>query len=318
MKISYTSNRLLIFIIFTACLCLFFAIQKKIHDNDSSLSDLKLDKLPNEDEVLKLFQHWKNHHERVYNDLDVMANKFEIFVSNLKYIVETNAKRESTESSLLGLTDFADLSFMEFKETYLTMTPDTVDIVNDYDNDEKKKLQDLSVKEVLDCTPEPNNCSGGSSFDAFNWVIGNKGLALESDYASYKPVKGVCKSKESRNSPISAIHSFQHVAQSDEALLCAIVNQPITLYFYVTKDFQHYHNKIYEGPNCPVDSTDVTHAMLIVGYGSVEEGKDYWIVKNTWGKRWGRTGYALVRRNTKKKYGVCGINAWASFPVKND
>ncbi|CAI8591021.1 unnamed protein product [Vicia faba] len=190
------------------------------------------------------------------------------------------------------------------------MTPDTVDIVNDYDNDEvtcsnppsyldwrkegavtsvkkqrtcgscwafaavgaiegivaikKKKLQDLSVKEVLDCTPEPNNCSGGSSFDAFNWVIGNKGLALESDYASYKPVKGVCKSKESRNSPISAIHSFQHVAQSDEALLCAIVNQPITLYFYVTKDFQHYHNKIYEGPNCPVDSTDLRRKFILL------------------------------------------------------
>lgn len=144
MRISYTSNRFLLFIIFTACLCLFFAIKKKnpTHlnkysnyeiptNNYISTSGLKLDKLLNEDEVIKLFQQWKKEHGRVYNDLEEMATKFEIFVSNLKYIVETNSKRDSPHSSLLGLNKFSDLSFMEFKEKYMTVYTDTMDIAND-------------------------------------------------------------------------------------------------------------------------------------------------------------------------------------------
>ncbi|KAL5096854.1 hypothetical protein RYX36_001181 [Vicia faba] len=90
----------------------------------------KLDKLPNQDEAIELFQVWMKEHERVYSDLEETAKKFGIFVTNLKYITESNAKRDSSHSVLLGLTKFADLSFMEFNETYMTMNTDTIDIAN--------------------------------------------------------------------------------------------------------------------------------------------------------------------------------------------
>lgn len=148
MRISFTSNRFRFFIIFTACLCIYFAIQKKkTNENEdivsissrfeiptskyTSILGPKLDKLPNQDEAKQLFQLWKKEHGRVYRNQEEMEKKFEIFVSNLKYIVETNAKRDSPYSSLLGLTKFADLSFMEFKEKYMSMNTDTMDIVND-------------------------------------------------------------------------------------------------------------------------------------------------------------------------------------------
>jgi hypothetical protein len=68
---------------------------------------------------------------------------------------------------------------------------------------------------------------------------------------------------------------------------------------------------IFDGP-CP---TSLDHAVLIVGYGS-EGGKDYWIVKNSWGERWGMKGYMHMHRNTGTSSGICGINMMASFPTK--
>ena len=45
--------------------------------------------------------------------------------------------------------------------------------------------------------------------------------------------------------------------------------------------FQMYRSGIYEEQSC--SSSGVDHVVQIVGYGSVG-GKDYWIVKNSWGK----------------------------------
>ncbi|CAK8530693.1 unnamed protein product [Lathyrus sativus] len=151
MKTSYISNRFLIFIIFTACLCIYFAIQMiKTNENKdipiseySSILGPKLDKLPNQDDVIQLFQLWKKDHGRVYSDIKEMAMKFDTFVSNLKYIVETNAKRYSPNSAFLGLTNFADLSNKEYKERYMTLKTGAMDIWNDDD------IQDVT------CTDPP-------------------------------------------------------------------------------------------------------------------------------------------------------------------
>lgn len=73
-----------------------------------------------------------------------------------------------------------------------------------------------------------------------------------------------------------------------------------------------FHSQgIFTGP-C---STALDHAVLIVGYGS-DNGADYWIVKNSWGKNWGMNGYMHMFRNSGDSQGVCGINMMPSFPTK--
>ncbi|KAM3284939.1 hypothetical protein P3S67_023738 [Capsicum chacoense] len=79
-------------------------------------------------------------------------------------------------------------------------------------------------------------------------------------------------------------------------------------------DFQLYAGGIYDG-ECSSNPDDLSHAVLIVGYGS-EGGVDYWIIKNSWGKSWGMEGYAFIKRNTSLPYGVCAINSLASYPTK--
>merc|ERR1719221_165766 len=75
--------------------------------------------------------------------------------------------------------------------------------------------------------------------------------------------------------------------------------------------FQLYKTGVLKG-TC---GTALDHGVLVVGYGTDENGVDYWKVKNSWGSQWGMEGYVMMLRG-KAGAGECGIlSGPPSFPV---
>ncbi|XP_022724094.1 low-temperature-induced cysteine proteinase-like [Durio zibethinus] len=174
-------------------------------------------------------------------------------------------------------------------------------------------LVSLSEQELVDCDSTNYGCDGGYMDYAFEWVINNGGIDTETDYP-YKGVDGTCNITKEETKVVS-IDGYQDVEESDSALLCAVAQQPVSVGIDASSiAFQLYTGGIYNG-SCSDNPDDIDHAVLIVGYGS-EDDEDYWIVKNSWGTSWGMDGYFYLKRNTDLPYGVCAVNAMASYPTK--
>jgi C1A family cysteine protease len=54
--------------------------------------------------------------------------------------------------------------------------------------------------------------------------------------------------------------------------------------------------------------TKVNHAVVVVGYGHDEKnGKDFWLIKNSFGTTWGDEGYFKLLRTNEDGPGFIGI-----------
>lgn len=65
--------------------------------------------------------------------------------------------------------------------------------------------------------------------------------------------------------------------------------------------FAAYMSGILDDPSCGVE---MNHAVATVGYGT-ENGKEYYIVRNSWGADWGDKGYIKIAAVDGP--GICGI-----------
>lgn len=174
------------------------------------------------------------------------------------------------------------------------------------------KLVSLSEQQLVDCSGSygDQGCFGGLMDNAFNYVIDNGGIDTESDYP-YDAQDGQCDSQKQGKHNVH-FSAYQDVANNDESQLqAAVEQQPVSVAIEADQPaFQFYKSGVFDAP-C---GTSLDHGVLAVGYGE-ENGKKYWLVKNSWGDVWGDEGYIKLARDVDEPEGQCGIAMQPSYPV---
>jgi len=173
-----------------------------------------------------------------------------------------------------------------------------------------KKLVVMSEQQILDCTPNPNDCGGtggcggGTPEIAYQRIIQMGGLTSESNYP-YTATDGNCQFNNQTINPVAKLSGYKVLPSNNyTAVLTAVaVTGPLVINVDAS-EWSSYDSGVFSG--CDEESNiDIDHVVQLVGYGTDSQLGDYWIVRNSWGD-WGESGYIRLARTAKV---TCGVDS---------
>ena len=320
------------------------------HENTNSKVSTQIPTVQVESWVYDLFSHWTQKENKLYGSADEKNYRLLVFRNN---VLKIRAHNNANKSWTLAINKFADLTGEEFKARYLTLKApqgaqnivelDTVDVPDSIDwrqqgivgpvkdqgqcgscwafsavaaleglSAQKSGVyQSYSEQQLVDCSTNEGNegCDGGLMDYAFQYVQSN-GIETDKQYP-YKARDQRCKAE--KGSSAFQISGFNDVEPNNNQQLEAAVAQGVVSVAIEadTEVFQFYEQGIIDSEDC---GTELDHGVVAVGYGK-ENGKAFWIVRNSWGGEWGDHGYVKILKESESSEGVCGIALAASYPT---
>jgi len=168
---------------------------------------------------------------------------------------------------------------------------------------------DLSEQYLVDCAygeSGANGCDGASPQVYTDWLVEDGGLTPHEDdypYLETEPLLN-CDLAETVDKYDSGykISDYSYTYSCDEDTMKTLVYEygsVLTGIYASDSAFSNYAEGVFDG----CSSDDENHAVLVVGYGTSDEGDDYWLVKNSWSTYWGDSGFVKIKRGDS----MCGI-----------
>ncbi|CAF2262629.1 BnaAnng17870D [Brassica napus] len=177
----------------------------------------------------------------------------------------------------------------------------------------------LSVNDLLACCGFlcGQGCNGGYPISAWRYFkhhgvvteecdpyFDNTGCSHPGCEPAYPTPKCVRKCvsgnqlwRESKHYGVSA-YKVRHGPQ--DIMAEVYKNGPVEVAFTVYEDFAHYKSGVYKH----ITGANIGgHAVKLIGWGTSDDGEDYWLLANQWNRSWGDDGYFKIKRGTNE----CGI-----------
>jgi len=167
------------------------------------------------------------------------------------------------------------------------------------------ELPVLSEQQLVDCDHDcmqykgekvcDSACDGGLMPNAMAYGI-REGMTTEDKYP-YKAKAGTCSYNSSQ--ALYKFSDWRAVNGTDVDMIAALNDiGPLSVGVDATL-WQFYFGGIFS----VICGTTLNHGVLLAGYGE-HNGKEYWLIKNSWGDSWGENGYLRLIREKDK----CGVD----------
>ncbi|XP_007239312.3 procathepsin L [Astyanax mexicanus] len=175
-----------------------------------------------------------------------------------------------------------------------------------------RQLIPLSEQQLIDCSGRYGNhgCKGGLAIRAFRYAM-HRGLE-----AGYNYPYRARRSRRCHFNPWKVRATCRGIVclpRGNEKILKFAVAKigPISVSVDSSRrSFRLYKSGVYNDRRC--SNHRMNHAVLLIGYGRAGGSRRYWLVKNSWGTRWGENGYIRMSRNQRNQ---CGIATRPVFPI---
>ncbi|KAL0881927.1 hypothetical protein ABMA27_001686 [Loxostege sticticalis] len=197
-----------------------------------------------------------------------------------------------------------------------------------------KTTEILSEQFLVDCTIINKGCDSASLLQSYAYIVNFLGGVLrDRDYYQYEDRQSACRwrppgpqgqsdiplwaetqPKISNAWPIPVV-GYTRIKPDEDAMADALYRYgPLTASINAAS-MGHYTRGIDEPTDDQCDPKSPDHTVLIVGYNEYvspdgSQKVKYWIIKNSWGDRWGDQGYYYLVRGRN----ACGIANDVSLP----
>lgn len=174
----------------------------------------------------------------------------------------------------------------------------------------------LSVNDLLSCCGFMcgSGCDGGYPYSAWRYFVHHGVVTEECDpyfdnigcsHPGCEPGfptpkcarKCVDKNQLWRRSKHYSVGAYRIGSDPHDIMAEVYTNGPVEVSFTVYEDFAHYASGVYEHFKGEVLGG---HAVKLIGWGTSDDGKDYWLLANQWNRGWGEDGYFKIRRGTNE------------------
>jgi C1A family cysteine protease len=285
--------------------------------------------------------------------MDEESHRFKAFISNLKEMDQRNKEELAAGGNAVhGITKFTDLTQAEFEARLLTSDPSMKSADREYDATERvvdttaglvdwsgkyttpvkdqgycgscwafsameqiesdsmrtlKTSYLLSAEQLVQCDTRSSGCDGGWTERAYDYVTKAGGIEQEKDYpyTSYQGTTGKCNVNSSKF--VIAVSKYTTIKGESSMASYVQSTGPLS----VCVDASKWNS--YNGGIMTSCGTRINHCVQAVGVDASSSG--YWKVRNSWGTKWGESGYIRLAYG-KNTCGITNDPTWVTVSKK--